>query len=229
MATHNVTIDRLMRPGGQRLRAVRRRREGATGCARAGTPHPARSPRARSTAGPAPRSGRRSRPRRACPPARRSPTRPAPAATPQPDASWSAWQPVGAGGAIASPAARYIQYRARMTSTAGVASPTLQRVQISFGAGADRAPVAGHGHGRAGLAQDEPDAHRDAERVQRPRRRPAHLPLPLVPQRHGDPRRHVRHARPRRCRQRRPRRRDPRRGLRDRRQGRGQRRRLRRR
>ena len=33
-----------------------------------------------------------------------------------PTASWSAWQPVGAGGAIASPAARYIQYRARMAT-----------------------------------------------------------------------------------------------------------------
>ena len=35
--------------------------------------------------------------------------------TSKPDASWSAWQPVGAGGAIASPAARFIQYRANLT------------------------------------------------------------------------------------------------------------------
>ncbi len=64
-------------------------------------------------------------------------------ATPQPDGSWSAWQPVGGAGAIASPAARYIQYRARMASSTGVVSPTLKRVQISFGAGTDGAPVAG--------------------------------------------------------------------------------------
>ena len=64
-------------------------------------------------------------------------------ATPAPDSSWSAWQPVGAGGAIASPASRYIQYRARMGSTTGISSPTLNRVQVSFGAGPDRAPVQG--------------------------------------------------------------------------------------
>jgi hypothetical protein len=63
-------------------------------------------------------------------------------ATPEPDAGWSAWQPVGAGGAIASPAARYIQYRARMGST-GVPTPVLSSVQISFGTGTDRAPEPG--------------------------------------------------------------------------------------
>ena len=74
--------------------------------------------------------------------------------------------------------------------------PRSTASQITFGAGADRAPVHGHRHGRAVLADDEPDAHRHAERLQRPGRRPAHLPLPLAPQRHGDPRRDHRHARP---------------------------------
>jgi hypothetical protein len=63
--------------------------------------------------------------------------------TREPDAGWSAWAPVGASGAIASPAARYIQYRARMASSTGIATPTLGRVQVSFGAGTDRAPVPG--------------------------------------------------------------------------------------
>jgi hypothetical protein len=63
-------------------------------------------------------------------------------ATPQPDGTWSAWQVLGSGGAIASPNARYIQYRARMTSTGG-ATPILGRVSVSFGAGSDHAPVPG--------------------------------------------------------------------------------------
>ncbi len=62
--------------------------------------------------------------------------------TSKPDASWSAWQPVAAGGAIASPAARFIQYRASMTSS-GFATPTLERVQITYGAGTDAAPQQG--------------------------------------------------------------------------------------
>ena len=52
--------------------------------------------------------------------------------TPQPDGSWSGWQALGGGGAIASPAARYIQYRARMTSS-GMSTPTLRRVELRFG------------------------------------------------------------------------------------------------
>ena len=39
---------------------------------------------------------------------------------------------------------------------------------------------------RAGRAEDQPGRHGDAQRVQRPRRRSADLPLPLVPQRPGD-------------------------------------------
>ena len=62
-------------------------------------------------------------------------------------------------------------------------------------------------------------------RLQRPRRRPAHLPLPLAAQRHADPRRDREHAQPRAGRQRRPRRHDARRGLRDRRPRRRERRR----
>ena len=62
--------------------------------------------------------------------------------TSRPDATWSAWQPVGAGGSIASPAARFIQYRANLTSST-FASPTLERVQITYGAGSDAPPQQG--------------------------------------------------------------------------------------
>jgi uncharacterized protein DUF4082/concanavalin A-like lectin/glucanase superfamily protein/galactose oxidase-like protein/Big-like domain-containing protein/purple acid phosphatase-like protein/Kelch motif protein len=62
--------------------------------------------------------------------------------TSRPDATWSAWQPVGTGGAIASPAARFIQYRATLT-TSTFATPTLDRVQITYGAGSDGAPREG--------------------------------------------------------------------------------------
>jgi hypothetical protein len=55
--------------------------------------------------------------------------------TPQPDAGWSAWQPVAGDGTIASPDARYIQYRARLTSAAGVSTPTLRRVAVGFDTG----------------------------------------------------------------------------------------------
>ena len=38
--------------------------------------------------------------------------------TPTPDASWTAWQPVGAGGQVAGPLGRrYLQYRATLTTT----------------------------------------------------------------------------------------------------------------
>jgi hypothetical protein len=44
-------------------------------------------------------------------------------------AGWSAWQPLGPGGAIQSPAARYIQYRSLLTA----ASPaTVERVQVNY-------------------------------------------------------------------------------------------------
>ena len=52
--------------------------------------------------------------------------------TPQPDGGWSGWQALGGGGAIGSPAARYIQYRARMTSATGAATPTLRRAELRF-------------------------------------------------------------------------------------------------
>ncbi len=54
----------------------------------------------------------------------------------------------------------------------------------------------------------------DAGRLPRPRRRGAHLQVPVAPERHRHQRRHGGHARPLAGRQRRPRRRDPGRGLR---------------
>ena len=77
--------------------------------------------------------------------------------TSRPDSSWSAWQPVGAGGAIASPAARFIQYRASMTSST-FASPTLERVQVTYGAGTDAAP-------REGTVAIAPTAPKTAQTV----------------------------------------------------------------
>ena len=64
-------------------------------------------------------------------------------ATSEPDASWSAFQNVGTGGVIASPNARFIQYRATMTTTNASVTPTLQRVAVGYTAGTDRAPVPG--------------------------------------------------------------------------------------
>jgi hypothetical protein len=49
-----------------------------------------------------------------------------------PDATWSAWQAVGPGGAIASPNARYIQYRAIVSSTDATATPTMQQVTVRY-------------------------------------------------------------------------------------------------
>ena len=63
-------------------------------------------------------------------------------ATRQPNASWSAWQPVSGGGAIASPNTRFLQYRATLNGSAHV-TPTLQRVPVTYGAGTDQAPVTG--------------------------------------------------------------------------------------
>ncbi len=64
-------------------------------------------------------------------------------ATAQPGTGWSAWQAVGSGGAVASPAARFIQYRATLTSSTGFSTPTLERVQITYGAGSDAPPQGG--------------------------------------------------------------------------------------
>jgi hypothetical protein len=48
--------------------------------------------------------------------------------TATPDGAWSPWQPTGAGGAIASPIRRYIQYRATLSQ----GSPILDRVEIAY-------------------------------------------------------------------------------------------------
>jgi hypothetical protein len=52
--------------------------------------------------------------------------------TAAPDGSWSDWEPVGAGNAIASPDARYLQYRAAMSTGDDTATPTLERVTIGY-------------------------------------------------------------------------------------------------
>jgi hypothetical protein len=52
--------------------------------------------------------------------------------SPTPDASWSAWQALGPGGAIASPDARYVQYRAIVSSTDDTATPTMQQVTVRY-------------------------------------------------------------------------------------------------
>ncbi|MGZ4683131.1 MAG: DUF4082 domain-containing protein, partial [Acidimicrobiales bacterium] len=49
-----------------------------------------------------------------------------------PDGSWSAWVPVGAGGAIASPAGRYLQYRATLTTLDLAVTPELTSVTVSY-------------------------------------------------------------------------------------------------
>jgi hypothetical protein len=49
---------------------------------------------------------------------------------PAPDASWSAFQAVGATGAIQSPARRYLQYRATLASD-GTTTPSVDRVTIA--------------------------------------------------------------------------------------------------
>ena len=51
--------------------------------------------------------------------------------TPNPDASWSGYQPVN-GGAIASPGARYIQYRATLSTADNKVTPSLDSVRIAY-------------------------------------------------------------------------------------------------
>jgi hypothetical protein len=65
--------------------------------------------------------------------------------TATPDASWSGWQAVDAGGGIASPNGRYIQYRANLSSTdpAGMITPVVERVEVGFDGRANTAPTAG--------------------------------------------------------------------------------------
>jgi hypothetical protein len=50
-----------------------------------------------------------------------------------PGTGWSAWQAAGSGGAIASPDARYLQYRVLATSASGLRSPTVERVAVTYG------------------------------------------------------------------------------------------------
>jgi hypothetical protein len=52
--------------------------------------------------------------------------------TATPDGSWSGWQTVGPGDAIASPNARYLQYRAEMASSDDTLTPTLERVAVAY-------------------------------------------------------------------------------------------------
>ena len=48
------------------------------------------------------------------------------------DGSWSDWQAVGAADAIASPNARYLQYRAVMAGGDDAVTPTLERVTVGY-------------------------------------------------------------------------------------------------
>ena len=52
--------------------------------------------------------------------------------TPTPDASWSGYQPVVSGGNVPSPSARYIQYKATLTSSDIRVTPSLDKVQIDY-------------------------------------------------------------------------------------------------
>jgi hypothetical protein len=52
--------------------------------------------------------------------------------TAAPDGTWSQWQPVGADGAIASPAARYIQYQATLSTPDASQTPVLRSVTIGL-------------------------------------------------------------------------------------------------
>ena len=52
--------------------------------------------------------------------------------TPTPDASWSDYQAVGAGGAIQSPSARYIQYRALLSTSDRHVTPSLLRTDLIY-------------------------------------------------------------------------------------------------
>src|SRR3954469_23204245 len=62
-------------------------------------------------------------------------------ATAAPDAGWSDWSAVGAGGAVTSPAGRYVQYRATLTGGTDLLTQTIDSVTIS--ATADRPPGGG--------------------------------------------------------------------------------------
>lgn len=48
-----------------------------------------------------------------------------------PSSAWSDWQAVGAGGAIATPTGRYLQYRASFTTTVATATAVLDKVTVT--------------------------------------------------------------------------------------------------
>jgi hypothetical protein len=50
----------------------------------------------------------------------------------KPEKTWTAWKPVGADGAVASPGARFLQYRVRMVSKDGSTSPTVDRARVFY-------------------------------------------------------------------------------------------------
>jgi hypothetical protein len=66
------------------------------------------------------------------------------------DATWSAYQPVGPGGAIQSPSARYIQYRATLNTSDNRITPSLDRVKIDYDL--DTTPIGGGQSGGSGGA-----------------------------------------------------------------------------
>ena len=92
--------------------------------------------------------------------------------TAAPDASWSDWANTGAAGAIASPAGRYMQYRATLTTSDPFVSPTLDGVEIGYDDPAPRAAIDGVDvSGTTASARfSSPDGDVDAVGVQ-PRRR----------------------------------------------------------
>ena len=55
-------------------------------------------------------------------------------ATPTPDAAWSAYQPLGAGNAIPSPLARYLQYRVTLSTTDALVTPSLDSIGLDYSA-----------------------------------------------------------------------------------------------
>jgi hypothetical protein len=64
------------------------------------------------------------------------------------DATWSAYQPVGLGGAIQSPSARYIQYRATLNTSDNRITPSLDKVKVDYDL--DTTPIGGGQSGGSG-------------------------------------------------------------------------------
>lgn len=48
----------------------------------------------------------------------------------KPDDTWSGWSTVGQGGQISSPSARFLQYRAELSSAAGASTPKIREVSL---------------------------------------------------------------------------------------------------